>query len=66
MPCLLAQAVMAARRRQVEEERAAAEAAQVRLMEQMTARHEAQVCSTARLYHDALIPALAIMSWLSR
>ena len=34
---------MEARKREVEEERAAAEAAQVRLMEQLSARQEAQV-----------------------
>ena len=36
---------MEARKREVEEERAAAEAAQVRLMEQLSARQEAQVRS---------------------
>ncbi len=37
------QEAMEARRRQVEAERAAAEAAQLELMERMTARQEAQV-----------------------
>ena len=45
-PAWVARAVqeaMEARRRQVEAERAAAEAAQLELMERMTARQEAQV-----------------------
>ncbi len=41
---------MEARKLEVEEERAAAEAAQVRLMEQLSARQEAQVRNAVRMH----------------
>jgi len=48
---------MEARKREVEEERAAAEAAQVRLMEQLSARQEAQVCDTVKCGAHGPVPS---------